>query len=171
MQLSKEDGTHLIRCVMKISSAFEDADQVIDEKVYYKYMFKKRLDEWMHAMYIHTGELLKSLTKDSDKITVDVYNGLSDVTAKVQAGGYKTALLILYVKIKSAMNDLEKIDPVNANKFYVSVIKFYTNRVIKQIEKQHKFVTMIVDADGKDVNFLIDFFDNFGSMIMKNDEL
>lgn len=169
MNLSKEDGAHLIRCIMKISSAFEDADQIIEDKVYYKFMFKKRLDAWMKVMYIHTADLLKALTKDSEKITVDVYNGLGDVTSKVEAGGYKTPLLIFYVKIKSALNDLNKIDPENGNKFYASVIRFYTNRVIKEIEKQHKFVTMIVDAEGKDVNFLIDFFDNFGSMIMKNE--
>ena len=76
----------------------------------------------------------------------------------------KVASILFFV-----LNDLNKIDPENGNKFYASVIRFYTNRVIKEIEKQHKFVTMIVDADGKDVNFLIDFFDNFGSMIMKNE--
>lgn len=169
MNFSKEDGAHLIRCIMKISSAFEDADQIVEDNVYYKFMFKKRLDEWMKIMDVHTADLLKSLTKDSDQITVDIYNGLGDITSKVQAGGYKTPLLIFYVKIKSAINDLNKIDPENSNKFYTSVIRFYTDRVIKEIEKQHKFVTMIVDSDGKDVSFLIDFFDNFGLILMKNE--
>lgn len=163
------DGAHLIRCVMKMSSAFEDADQIIEDKTYYKFQFKKELDAWMSVIHKHTDELLKSLTKDSEKILLDVYNGLGDITTKVQAGGKKTPLLIFYVKVKSAINDLEKIESGNANKFYPAVIKHYSNRLVKQMEKQHKFITMIVDSEGKDVKFLIDFFDSFGSMIMKNE--
>ena len=41
------DTVKMIRCVLKISSAFNDLDAIIYEKKYFKFKFKTESEKWL----------------------------------------------------------------------------------------------------------------------------
>ena len=62
------DTLNILRCVMKISSAFNDLDDIVFHKRYHKFKFKKEVDDWSNLMYIHTNELMKSLVEENEAL-------------------------------------------------------------------------------------------------------
>jgi len=162
----KKDTVHLLRAVIKISSSFNDLDQIIEDKVYFKHRFKIESRAWLKIMEIYTEPLMKSLSEENVDLLTDIYNIIENSTNKVSLNTHQQeALMIFYVKIKSAVRDIEKIEDHRLS-FLPTLIKMKTEQVIKEIEKEHKFITKIVDSEGKGVDFLINFFDDLGNKVM-----
>jgi hypothetical protein len=164
------DTVHLLRSVMKISSSFNELDEIIDLKKYYKYKFKKEVDRWCKYMELHTAQLMTSLVEEDSTLLMDIYKSMDESTDKVQIGTpEKTSLVIFYCKLVSALHDVEKMDK-NRNSFYPKFIEYHTKRVLKELEKQYKSILDVVDSEGRSLSFIIDFFDNFAESIMKYED-
>lgn len=160
------DTVHLLRGVMKISSALVDLDEIIDNGKYYRFRFKKEVERWAKFMELHTAQLMSSLVEEDSTLLMDIYNALDGSTSKVQISPEKTPLVIFYCKIKSAMNDINEMKD-NRNTFYPRFIEIYTNAVINQMEKQFNAILTTKDAEDRGLDFIINFFDDFGKNIMK----
>jgi hypothetical protein len=172
MEENKElnpDTLNILRCVMKISSAFNDLDEIVYRKKYYKFKFKKEADSWSRLMYIHTSELMKSLVEENEALLIEVYKIIEESTSKVQLRTPEmTSLVLFYCKIKSAINDIELMQK-ERNSFYPRFIELSTNKVIKEIEKQYSSILDLKDHKDRDINYVSDFFNNLGDKIMNYD--
>lgn len=162
----KKDTVHLLRAVIKVSSSFNDIDQIIEDKIYFKHRFKKESRSWLKIMEVCTEPLMKSLTEENIDLVTNIYNIIDGSTSKVTLSTpQQEALLIFYVKIKSAVKDIEKIEDHRLS-FLPTLIKMKTEQVIKEIEREHSFITKIIDSEGRGVDFLINFFDELGEKVM-----
>jgi hypothetical protein len=162
----KRDTVHLLRAVIKISSSFNDIDQIMEDKVYFKHKFKIESRAWLKIMEVYTEPLMKSLTEENIDLVTNIYNVIDGSTSKVTLSTpAQEALLIFYVKIKSAVKDIERIEDHRLS-FLPTLIKMKTEQVIKEIEREHSFITKIIDSEGRGVDFLISFFDELGEKVM-----
>lgn len=162
----KKDTVHLLRAVIKVSSSFNDIDQIIEDKIYFKHRFKKESRSWLKIMEVCTEPLMKSLTEENIDLVTNIYNIIDGSTSKVTLSTHQQeALLIFYVKIKSAVRDIERIEDHRLS-FLPTLIKMKTEQVIKEIEREHSFITKIIDSEGRGVDFLINFFDELGEKVM-----
>lgn len=160
------DTVYLLRGVMKISSALVDLDDIMDNGKYYRFRFKKEVEKWAKFMELHTAQLMSSLVEEDSTLLMDIYKALDESTNKVQISPDKTPLVIFYCKIKSAMNDINEMKE-NRNTFYPRFIEIYTSAVIKQMDKQFNAILNTKDAEDRGLDFIINFFDEFGKNIMK----
>lgn len=161
------DTVHLLRSVMKISSALNDLDSILDQKKYYKFKFKKESERWAKYMELHTAQLMNSLVEEDSTLLMEIYNSIEECTSKVQMDTpEKTSLIIFYCKLSSCLNDIGKIKD-NRNSFYPRFIEHHTKNVLKEIEKQYKSIISVTDSENRSLSFIIDFFDNFGEKIMR----
>lgn len=161
-----EDTVKLLRAVMKISSAFNEYDSMSFESKYFKHKFKTECVKWSESMNKHMNGLMNSLMEEDDKLLMEVYSRIDNSTEEIDAGSPdKTALVIFYCKIKSALNDIESMAD-NKNTFYPMFIERYTSKVVKQIEKQYKPILDVKDSQDNGCEYVIDFLDNLGEAIM-----
>jgi hypothetical protein len=161
------DTAHLLRGVMKISSALNDLDAIVDQKKYYKFRFKQYADKWAKYMELHTAQLMSSLVEEDSNLLMEIYNSIEESTNKVQMDTpEKTSLVIFYCKLSSALHDIDKMDE-NRNSFYPRFIEFHTKNVLTELSKQYKSILNVVDSEGRPLSFIVEFFDNFGEKIMR----
>jgi hypothetical protein len=164
----KPDTVELLRAVMKVSSALNDLDEIVYRKKYYKFRFKQYAAKWSVFMEMHTKELMKSLLEEDHSLLQEIYNSIEESSMGITAGEYKTSLILFYAKIKSAINDINKMTD-NRNTFYPMFIETHTQVVVDHLEKQYNDIFKMKDVDGKGVEYIVDFFDNLGETIMKFD--
>ncbi len=162
------DTVKLLRAVMKVSSSLNDLDDLIYQGDYFKYQFKREASKWMILMEYHTKTLMNSLVEEDHTLLQEIYNSLEESSQGVSAGK-KTSLILFYAKLKSCLNDLDKMED-NRDAFYPRFIRVHTEKVVKEMEKQHYSIIHTIDADGKDVNHIIKFFDEFTETIMTYSE-
>ena len=77
------DTVHLLRSVMKISSALNDLDEIIDQKKYYKFKFKKESERWGKYMELHTAQLMNSLVEEDSTLLMEIYNSIEESTNNI----------------------------------------------------------------------------------------
>lgn len=160
------DTLNLLRAVMKISSSLNDLDEVIEQKTYYKYGFKIEARRWVAFMEQHTADLMKSLVEEDSNLLMEVYNAIDEAGSKVQMNTPEhTSLLLFYVKLKSALHDIETMGDTR-NTFYPKFIEVFTKKVTSQIENQYNFIQNTIDSEGNGVDIIIDFYNKLGSKIM-----
>jgi hypothetical protein len=161
------DTAHLLRSVMKISSALNDLDAIMDQKKYYKFKFKKESERWAKYMELHTAQLMNSLVEEDSNLLMEIYSSIEESTNKVNMDTpEKTALIIFYCKLVSSLNDIDKMQE-NRNTFYPKFIEHHTKNVLKELEKQYKSILNVIDSEGRPLSFIVEFFDNFGEKIMR----
>lgn len=164
----KPDTVELLRSVMKVSSALNDLDEIAYRKKYYKFRFKQYAAKWAVFMEMHTKELMKSLLEEDHSLLQEIYNSIEESSMGITAGEDKTSLILFYAKVKSAINDINKMTD-NRNSFYPIFIETHTQVVIDHIEKQYGDIITMKDVDGKGVDEIIEFFDKLGETIMRFD--
>lgn len=164
----KPDTVELLRAVMKVSSALNDLDEIAYRKKYYKFRFKQYAAKWSVFMEMHTKELMKSLLEEDHSLLQEIYNSIEESSMGINAGVDKTSLILFYAKVKSAINDIDKMTD-NKNSFYPVFIKTHTEVVIDHLEKQYNDIFNMKDVDGKGVDEVIEFFDKLGETIMRFD--
>ena len=164
----KPDTVELLRSVMKVSSALNDLDEIAYRKKYYKFRFKQYAAKWAVFMEMHTKELMKSLLEEDHSLLQEIYNSIEESSMGITAGVDKTSLILFYAKVKSAINDINKMTD-NRNSFYPIFIETHTQVVIDHLEKQYGDIITMKDVDGKGVDEIIEFFDKLGETIMRFD--
>ena len=164
----KPDTVELLRSVMKVSSALNDLDEIAYRKKYYKFRFKQYAAKWSVFMEMHTKELMKSLLEEDHSLLQEIYNSIEESSMGITAGVDKTSLILFYAKVKSAINDINKMTD-NRNSFYPIFIETHTQVVIDHLEKQYGDIITMKDVDGKGVDEIIEFFDKLGETIMRFD--
>lgn len=164
--MSKErDTVHLLRAVVKVSTALTFLDEIIEQKVYHKFAFKRESNKWSKVIEIHTQELMNVLVEENDKLLMEIYEIIEGSLNKVQFGDpAKTSLFCYYVMIKSAINDILKMN--DRSMVYAKVIELITNKVIIHIEKQYKSIIEIKDHEGRDFKYLVEYLDDLGEKVM-----
>jgi hypothetical protein len=166
------DTVKMIRCVLKISSAFNDLDSIIYEKKYFKYNFKKEARKWLEVMESHTKSMMDGMNTENPEILDDLYKSFEESLLKVQLDKEeKEPLIRFYIKLKSCLNDIESMEE-GKQRLAPIIIKLMTEPVVYWIEKQYIKIINTVDKNGMYVYELIDFLDNFGQSVayLENDE-
>ena len=169
---SKEFNTdviNLLRAVMKISSALNNLDWLIYDKKYIKFELKSEINEWVTVISSTTATLMKSLVSENDDLFMEIYNSLDDLDDRIKMKNeQKRHLIIFYVKLKSSMNDLDKI----SNPSWMDlVIKHYTKIVVERIQSMYRPIIEISDTNGVSVFDFIKFYDDAGNKIMHTGEI
>lgn len=159
------DTVKMIRCVLKISSAFNDLDTIMYDKKYFKFNFKKESMKWLEVMESHTKSMMDGMSDENPEILGDLYKSFEESLLKVQLDKEdKEPLVRFYVKLKSCLNDIESMDE-GKKRLAPIIVKIMTEPVVYWIEKQYMKIIDVVDKNGKSVHELIDFLDNFGESI------
>lgn len=159
------DTVKMIRCVLKVSSAFNDLDSIIYDKKYFKFKFKVEASRWLKVMESHTKSIMNGMSEDNPDMLGDLYTSFEESLLKVQLDKeHKEPIVRFYVKLKSCLNDIESMDE-GKQRIAPIIIKIMTEPVIYWIEKQYMKIIDVVDKNGKSVHELIDFLDNFGESI------
>jgi hypothetical protein len=166
--MSKEkDTVFLLRSVVKISSALVYLDSIIDQEKYYKYGFKRESRRWASTIEVHTSELMNVLAQENSELLMEVYEIIEGSLNKVQLSTpEQTALFCYYVMLKSAVNDISKME--DKSLVYAMVIDIVTKKVINQMGKQYLSIINTKDSDGRDFMHLVDFLDDLGEKVMIN---
>lgn len=166
--MSKEkDTVFLLRAVVKISSALVYLDSIIDQEKYYKYGFKRESRRWASTIEVHTSELMKTLAQENSQLLTEVYGIIESSLDKVQLSTpEQTSLFCYYVMLKSAVNDISKME--DKSLVYAMVIDIVTKKVINQIGKQYLSIIETKDSSGNDFMYLVDFLDGLGEKVMIN---
>ncbi len=166
--MSKEkDTVHLLRAVMKISISLTMLDSIIDMEKYYKYGFKRESRRWSSVIETHIKELMNTLANEDSKLLMEIYIIIEDSLDKVQLSSpEQTSLFCYYVMLKSAINDIDKME--DKSMVYAKVIYIVTKKVLNQMGKQYLSIINTKDSDGKDFMHLVDFLDDLGEKVMIN---
>jgi hypothetical protein len=163
------DVISLLRAVMKISSALNNLDVLQYDKKYIKFDLKKEINDWTVAISGTTETLMKSLVSENDGLFMEIYNSLDELDSRIQMeNAHKKELIIFYVKLKSSMNDLNKISKAS---WMDQIIKHYTGIVVSRIESMYKPIIDICDVDGTSVLDFVKFYDQTGDRIMHTGEI
>lgn len=166
------DTVKMIRCVLKISSAFNDLDEIMYNKTYYKFQFKKESRKWLEVMESHTKSMMDGMADENAEILDDLYKSFEESLLKVQLDKEeKEPLIRFYIKLKSCLNDIESMEE-GKKRLAPIIIKLMTEPVVYWIEKQYGKIIDVVDKNGMYVYELVDFLDNFGESVayLENDE-
>ena len=107
------------------------------------------------------------LVDENSELLMEIYEIIECSLDKVQVGSSeRTSLFCYYVMIKSAINDILKME--DRAMIYAKVIELSTNKVIVQIEKQYKLIIETKDHEEKDFTHLVEYLDDLGEKVMIN---
>lgn len=157
------DTLRILRAIIKISSAFNNLDELTDSK-YLKYKFKVESKKWLKYMEMHTEEAMKSLTEENDSLLVDVYTHFDESIKIEGVDEDKANVITFYAKIKSALNDIEKLD--DKKNFYSMFISYVNKKILKVMDKQFVAILQTKDDKGIGLQEMIGFYDDFAEKIM-----
>ena len=166
------DTVKMIRCVLKVSSAFNDMDEIISDKTYFKFDFKRRSRDWLMIMESHTKQIMDGLAEENADLLSDLYTAFEKSLETISISNQKREpLLRYYIKLRSCLNDIESMGEAK-DRVSPLIIKIMTLPVLDNLEKQYPDILTLVDKNGKTTIELIDFLDNFGQSVayLENDE-
>jgi hypothetical protein len=114
---------------------------------------------------------MRSLVDIDSSLLENVYNAFEDngimITAKNQN---RVALVMFYVKLKSAMQDLEEIED-RTQIFPAPILYKFTSDVLTQIDKQYPDIKEMTDEQGMSINKLIQHYNDAGKKILHYGEI
>jgi hypothetical protein len=166
------DTVKMIRCVLKVSSAFNDMDEIVSDKTYFKFDFKRRSRDWLMIMESHTKQIMDGLAEENADLLSDLYTAFEKSLETISIPNQKREpLLRYYIKLRSCLNDIESMGEAK-DRVSPLIIKIMTLPVLDNLEKQYPDILTLVDKNGKTTIELIDFLDNFGQSVayLENDE-
>jgi hypothetical protein len=169
-EIIQADTVSLLRAVMKISSALNNLDELTSSK-YNRFKFKVEALKWDAIMAFQLSTIMKSMIDENDALMVDVLNKINETDSNIkydddtEKNSDKKNLLLLYSKLRSALNDIAEIKELNKVSYYPSVIVYATIPLVKIIEKQHNFI-LSKDKLGIEIKDIVEFYDKEGKSIM-----
>lgn len=159
---SKIDFIPIVRAIVKLSSALVDADTVSEGK-YCKFGLKKTLSSWIDKTEKATKPFLGKFQENSEEALQAAYDEFLRFTGDlVVKNEDRTALILLYCKAKSALNDMQKLTFDEGGMITHILIK-YTTEMLKSIEGQYSDIFDIRDSEGKSIQAIIDGYDELGN--------
>lgn len=166
MEDVNENAVKVVRAVMKLSSALNNSDVLLQEKTYVKFKLKKHVILWAEKFPKITAPLMSALYEESSVLLDEIYAAVDGLDLSVSSNDrHKNSLLLLYAKIKSAMADIESIDSFRLNIYFLA-IHHYSKNVVDEIDKMYPFVRNMKDKDGTSMDELISFYNEMGEKIM-----
>lgn len=169
MEQNKElnpNTIHLLRSLIKGSTALPHADYLIENKVV-KFQLKKLLPEWVRKYEAHTNETMALLVNEDDVMTTTLMQYIDDFCKDFYVlSPEKTELFLFYSKLKSAYNDLMNMDESGKESPYGSYLISILDQMIKCIEGQFKYLTELKDDNGVSSMRIIEIFDQVGADLM-----
>lgn len=169
-EIIQADTVCLLRAVMKISSALNNLDNLSTSN-YNKFKFKVESLKWDGIMAFQLSAIMKSMVEENDKLMIDVLSKINDTDENIKYDNDtlknldKKNLLLLYSKVKSALNDISEIKELNKVSYYPSIIVYASIPFLRTIEKQHNFI-ISKDKLGIEIKDIISFYDEEGKKIM-----
>lgn len=155
----------VVRGMIKMSSALNEADEVMHGK-YYKFEFKRKFREWMEFFEIASEKFVTEFMMDNAEALQDAYTHFLEFTKDINVkDSERTDLILLYCKLKSAHNDLSESDE---DGMMVYVVKSLTGKVLTAIEKQYADIFNVRDVDNKSIQVIIDQYDELGKTMFVN---
>ena len=104
------DTVKMIRCVLKVSSAFNDMDEIISNKTYFKFDFKRKSRDWLIIMESHTKQIMDGLAEENTDLLSDLYTAFEESLEGISIPNQeREPLLRLYIKLRSCLNDIESM--------------------------------------------------------------
>lgn len=165
---NKIDFIPIVRAIVKLSSALSDADTVIEGK-YYKFGLKKTLNQWVDKTEKATKPFMGKFLENSEDALQAAYNRFLELTEDLKIKDEdKTALILLYCKAKSSLNDMEKLTFEEGGMITHILVK-YTTEMLKSIEGQYGDIFEIRDSDGKSIQAIIEGYDELGNTMFIKD--
>ena len=162
---SMSDTVKMIRCVLKVSSAFNDMDEIISDETYFKFNFKRKSRDWLMVMENHTKQIMDGLAEENTDLLSDLYTAFEKSLENISIPNAKREPLVrFYIKLRSCLNDIESMGEAK-DRIAPLIIKIMTLPVLDTLEKQYPDVVNLVDKNGKTTIELIEFLDNFGESI------
>jgi hypothetical protein len=162
---SMSDTVKMIRCVLKVSSAFNDMDEIMSDKTYFKFDFKRKSRDWLTIMETHTKQIMDGLVEENADLLGDLYTAFERSLESISIPNSKREPLVrYYIKLRSCLNDIESMDEAK-ERIAPLIIKIMSLPVLDTLEKQYPDVVNLVDKNGKTTIELIEFLDNFGESI------
>jgi hypothetical protein len=163
------DVVSLLRAVMKISSALNNLDALNHDKKYIKFELKLVVTDWYNAVSLTTDTLMKSLVAENDGLFMEIYNSLDELDERIDMKNKKKReLIIFYIKLKSSMNDLNKI---LKSSWMDHIIRMHTKIVVQTIEEMYSLIVNISDANGVSIDDFVRFYDETGDKIMHTGDI
>lgn len=165
---NKIDFIPIVRAMVKLSSALTDADTVMEGR-YYKFEFKKALNQWVDKTEKATKPFMGKFLENSQEALQSAYDRFLEFTKDLNVKDEdRTALILLYCKAKSSMNDMEKLT-FDEGGMITHILTKYTDGLLKAIESQYKDIFDVRDSEGKSIQAIIDGYDELGNtMFIKN---
>tara|TARA_R110001592_G_scaffold298074_1_gene568630 strand:+ start:5308 stop:5817 length:510 start_codon:yes stop_codon:yes gene_type:complete len=165
---NKIDFIPIVRAIVKLSSALSDADTVIEGK-YYKFGLKKTLNQWVDKIEKATKPFMGKFLENSEDALQAAYDRFLELTEDLNIKDEdKTALILLYCKAKSSLNDMEKLTFEEGGMITHILVK-YTTEMLKSIEGQYGDIFEIRDSDGKSIQAIIEGYDELGNAMFIKD--
>mgnify|MGYP003639741494 CR=1 FL=1 len=165
---NKIDFIPIVRAIVKLSSALSDADTVIEGK-YYKFGLKKTLNQWVDKIEKATKPFMGKFLENSEEALQAAYDRFLELTEDLNIKDEdKTALILLYCKAKSSLNDMEKLTFEEGGMITHILVK-YTTEMLKSIEGQYGDIFEIRDSDGKSIQAIIEGYDELGNAMFIKD--
>lgn len=158
----------IVRAMVKMSSALNEADDVTEGK-YYKFDFKVKFREWIEVFELTSKPLMGEFMKDSESALQDAYTRFLEFTKDIMVKDKdRTDLILLYCKMKSAYNDLDEV-PFEDGGMMTYVIKKQTLKVLKAIERQYSDIFNVRDSNNESIQTIINQYDELGKAMFVKD--
>lgn len=155
------DYMPVVRAIVKMSSALNDADNVVDGK-YFKFDFKVKFREWLEIFEVSSKPLIDAFLKDSETAFQEAYTTFVEAKKDVKIKNEeKTSLIILYCQLQSAFNDLDELSFEDGG-LMTFLIKKQTFKVLEAIKKQYGDIFSIKDSQNKTINAIVEDYDSLG---------
>tara|TARA_R110002020_G_scaffold69089_5_gene180076 strand:+ start:1074 stop:1670 length:597 start_codon:yes stop_codon:yes gene_type:complete len=168
--IHQEDLLRAVRFTIKASTCLNDIDALSESKKYFKFAFKGACKKWASFIESHTSIMMKEYAKHDDKALNEVYTAFETALDKIE---YKTtertALMKLYLKLKSIMFDVSSIEK-HKEDYYNLFMYVNTKAFISLIEKQYGDLKYTEDKKGRKPMEIILFLNNLGNEILASDE-
>jgi len=148
--------------MVKLSSALNDADEVVDGK-YFKFKFKKELNKWIEKTEKATSPFMNNFHRSSEEALQEASNRFESFSDEMSAGSEeRTSLVVLYCKCQSAMNDMQPLS-FDEGGMIVHILIKYTDNMLKALKAQYGDIFDIRDLEGRPIQYIIDGYDELGN--------
>jgi hypothetical protein len=158
-----------VRAMVKMTSALNEFD-LVEESKYNKFMMKKVMKSWYKYHDSVSTPMMKYFMSDHEGALQSSFNIFDEYSSETFIGDEdKTALVLLYSKLKSAVNDLQEMD-FHSKGLMLFAMQKETEKLVTQIEKQYNAILTRVDSEGNDLSVIVDGLDSLGKSMFVNSE-
>jgi hypothetical protein len=168
MEQLNPDTLKVLRILIKISSAIENIDEVVESK-YYKRCLKREIKFFMDEVVKTVDPIMIILMKKDDTTYPILLKAISDYSKNFLNGDdEKVNLMFLYSKLKSIENDYSELTETTKLESHLMLSIMPKLRMLYEcIENTHSHIVNAKDKNGIKVNSIISMIDDLSKEIIK----